>query len=240
MKDIIIVGEKELTDDEQAVLDGFLARVEGGRIPNTEALDGFFAALACCPDMVMPSEYMAVIQSGRTEDGDLVFENMTETEQFTNFVMRHWNHVSHQLHHGEVYLPLLLENDEGKYLGNDWANGFLSATHLRADIWGDLMNDEEHSGPLVPILALAHENHPDPELRLFDKPIDDTKREELLVGAAAGVMRLHAYFLPQRDGYLPKTGTVIRRRPKIGRNEPCPCGSGRKYKKCCGSEPTVH
>ena len=22
--------------------------------------------------------------------------------------------------------------------------------------------------------------------------------------------------------------------PKIGRNEPCPCGSGKKYKKCCG------
>jgi uncharacterized protein YecA (UPF0149 family) len=24
--------------------------------------------------------------------------------------------------------------------------------------------------------------------------------------------------------------------PKVGRNDPCPCGSGRKYKKCCGSE----
>ncbi|MBK3844158.1 hypothetical protein G3A42_40470 [Paraburkholderia aspalathi] len=23
--------------------------------------------------------------------------------------------------------------------------------------------------------------------------------------------------------------------PKVGRNEPCPCGSGKKYKKCCGS-----
>ncbi|MEM6793605.1 MAG: SEC-C metal-binding domain-containing protein [Acidobacteriota bacterium] len=27
---------------------------------------------------------------------------------------------------------------------------------------------------------------------------------------------------------------VVRGGPKIGRNEPCPCGSGRKYKKCCG------
>ncbi|MHB1743751.1 MAG: SEC-C metal-binding domain-containing protein [Acidobacteriaceae bacterium] len=24
-------------------------------------------------------------------------------------------------------------------------------------------------------------------------------------------------------------------RPKVGRNEPCPCGSGKKYKKCCGA-----
>lgn len=27
---------------------------------------------------------------------------------------------------------------------------------------------------------------------------------------------------------------TIRKEPKIGRNEPCPCGSGKKYKKCCG------
>jgi SEC-C motif-containing protein len=26
----------------------------------------------------------------------------------------------------------------------------------------------------------------------------------------------------------------VRRAPKIGRNEPCPCGSGKKHKKCCG------
>ena len=30
-----------------------------------------------------------------------------------------------------------------------------------------------------------------------------------------------------------KVGTVKRTKPKIGRNDPCPCGSGKKYKKCC-------
>ena len=30
-----------------------------------------------------------------------------------------------------------------------------------------------------------------------------------------------------------KRGTVRRDRPKVGRNDPCPCGSGKKYKKCC-------
>ena len=30
------------------------------------------------------------------------------------------------------------------------------------------------------------------------------------------------------------SGPPIRKEPKIGRNEPCPCGSGKKYKKCCG------
>lgn len=31
-----------------------------------------------------------------------------------------------------------------------------------------------------------------------------------------------------------KTTTVVREGAKIGRNDPCPCGSGKKYKKCCG------
>jgi preprotein translocase subunit SecA len=28
--------------------------------------------------------------------------------------------------------------------------------------------------------------------------------------------------------------TIVRAQPKVGRNDPCPCGSGKKYKKCCG------
>jgi SEC-C motif-containing protein len=36
------------------------------------------------------------------------------------------------------------------------------------------------------------------------------------------------------DGHAPKPVQSIRKGPKIGRNDPCPCGSGKKYKKCCG------
>ena len=36
------------------------------------------------------------------------------------------------------------------------------------------------------------------------------------------------------DGITPKPKQVKREGPKIGRNDPCPCGSGKKYKKCCG------
>lgn len=39
------------------------------------------------------------------------------------------------------------------------------------------------------------------------------------------------YFL---DGHAPKPEQVVRKGPKIGRNDACPCGSGKKYKKCCG------
>jgi len=37
-----------------------------------------------------------------------------------------------------------------------------------------------------------------------------------------------------RDAETPEIETTRRQQPKIGRNEPCPCGSGKKYKKCCG------
>ncbi|MBA4136964.1 MAG: hypothetical protein C0518_06575 [Opitutus sp.] len=37
-------------------------------------------------------------------------------------------------------------------------------------------------------------------------------------------------------GQLGGPGVTVRREtPKIGRNDPCPCGSGKKYKKCCGA-----
>jgi uncharacterized protein len=42
--------------------------------------------------------------------------------------------------------------------------------------------------------------------------------------------KLHAHFAPARASY-----TAPPAAPKVGRNEPCPCGSGRKFKKCCGS-----
>jgi len=39
------------------------------------------------------------------------------------------------------------------------------------------------------------------------------------------------YFL---DGETPKREPYRRPTPKVGLNEPCPCGSGKKFKKCCG------
>ena len=36
------------------------------------------------------------------------------------------------------------------------------------------------------------------------------------------------------EGQTPKPHTERLDGPKVGRNEPCPCGSGKKYKKCCG------
>jgi uncharacterized protein len=230
----------ELTSSELEELDDYLSEVDGGQIPNTEALDGFFAALACCPDLVMPSEYLPIIQSGETEEGDLVFEDMDDAQNFMKLVNQHWNYVNYQLNECPAYLPLLLENEEGECGGNDWANGFICGVNMRREIWSEVIDSEEHGGSIVPIWALAFEHHPDPDLQPFKEPVDNKKREDLIVHAAAGVMRMHAHFLGQRSAYAAQSSTFVRPHPKIGRNEPCPCGSGKKYKRCCGQGPTLH
>lgn len=47
----------------------------------------------------------------------------------------------------------------------------------------------------------------------------------------------------KRAGYFRKTRPIVRDTAKIGRNDPCPCGSGKKYKNCCmntGKYETTH
>ncbi|WP_425314952.1 SEC-C metal-binding domain-containing protein [Treponema vincentii] len=39
---------------------------------------------------------------------------------------------------------------------------------------------------------------------------------------------------PMGSSSKPENVQVVRTTPKVGRNDPCPCGSGKKYKHCCG------
>jgi len=49
-------------------------------------------------------------------------------------------------------------------------------------------------------------------------------------------------FVKEKDGWKFADGEmlpekpIVREEPKVGRNDPCPCGSGKKYKKCCGRD----
>jgi preprotein translocase subunit SecA len=58
-------------------------------------------------------------------------------------------------------------------------------------------------------------------------------REEMMVPTPA--FRPQQFILSRGEEAEPsKPKTVVREGKKVGRNEPCPCGSGKKYKKCCG------
>lgn len=72
---------------------------------------------------------------------------------------------------------------------------------------------------------------------------DDTGEVEFIATyREKGVRKVHhelAQFKKEEGAWLFTDGNMVGNKPlvssKIGRNEPCPCGSGKKYKKCCGA-----
>ena len=102
-----------LTSQDLDRLEEYLDRVDGGAIPNVEVFDGFITGLAVCPALVQPSEFLPVLQKGKSSDGDLVFEGLKEAEEFTSMVMRHWNDVNATLGRNEPHMPIILEDDDG-------------------------------------------------------------------------------------------------------------------------------
>jgi uncharacterized protein len=229
-----------LSDEDYDHMANILERFRGERAMNLEMLDGFFAALICGPELVPPSEYLPEIWGG--DKPDEAIRDLGELQRFLDLVMRHWNAVVHTLNSDDDFAPLLFEDDKGVARGNDWANGFARGMGLRREDWSVLFDDPKHAGALVPILALAHEHHPDPELRPYKKPMTAERREQLIAGMAASVPAIYRFFASHRRlaARTDRGRTAYQRKePKIGRNERCPCGSGKKYKKCCGKE-TLH
>jgi uncharacterized protein len=226
-----------LTDTELDHLSAVLERFGDTHSMNLEQLDGFLAALICGPELVPPSKYLPKIWGNQT-----VFEDASSAQEFLSLIMRHWNAIADTLNSGEVYLPLLLEDENGNTFANDWANGFLRGMEFGKEDWALLLDDEDYGGPLVAIFALANENNLDPEMRPYKDPISADLRETLIAGAAAGTTQIYRYFKAQRflaDDPLGNMPDFLRTMPKIGRNDPCPCGSGKKFKQCCGKI-TVH
>jgi uncharacterized protein len=235
------VNPQPLTDAELDKLADVLKQFGDKRAMNLEGIDGFFAALICGPEIVLPSEYLGVIWGDEMVNAPK-FETMQNLQEFLSLIMRHWNAISRRLQSGDVFLPLLLDDENGVARGNDWANGFMRGMEMRRDSWSSLMDDEKHGGSLIPILALAHEHHPDPEMRPYKEPINAKMRERLILGAAAGVVAIYKYFEAERMFAARGSGpasTFRRDAPRVGRNEPCPCGSGKKFKHCCANA-TLH
>jgi uncharacterized protein len=230
-----------LTDAEFDRISSVLERYGGKHSMNLEQLDGFLAALACCPDSVPPSEYLSELWGDDIVRED-IFAADPILDDFVSLIMRHWNTIVHTLRTGDVHLPLLRLDKNGIAHANDWANGFLRGMELRKADWAYILDDKKHGGWIIPILALAHEHDPDPAMRSYSEPVSADLREKLIVGAAAGVTGIYRYFEAQRllEERSPGSTTTFRRTmPKIGRNDPCPCGSGRKFKHCCGKT-TLH
>ncbi|WP_049785370.1 UPF0149 family protein [Nitrosomonas sp. Is79A3] len=221
----------------------FLDRFKHELAMNLEMLDGFFTALHCSPEIMPPSTYFPEIWGDGEMPDDEAFENDQQAEIFVKLLLRHWNDVLHRLKNEKVFLPIIFSDESGEsFSGNDWAKGFMRGTEFHRADWLDLMDNEEEGGALVAIFALFYEHDPDPSMRPYKEPVSEELREKLLINLSAGVMHIYRYFEPQRkmaSQLARQTGTLRREQAKTGRNAPCPCGSGKKYKKCCG-EVTLH
>lgn len=67
-------------------------------------------------------------------------------------------------------------------------------------------------------------------------PKSNDRKEGALERLRVGASKRAQKFLAQHaeDQFMPSTGVITRKAPKVGRNEPCECGSGKKSKRCCG------
>jgi uncharacterized protein len=226
----VFADDKPLTDAELDRLDDFLMNCSGGDAMNLEELDGFFSAMIAGPDTVMPSEYLPEVFGGEL----CAFETPDEASEILGLLMRHWNSIAKPLSKGDVHVPLLLADENGVEYGNDWALGFMCGMQMRHDGWNEIVEHEERLAYVFPMMMLFHEHDDDPEMR--PEPISPEQRETIIVHMAAGVMGAYRYFREGRRHHVAATfnSEPQRTASKVGRNDPCPCGSGKKYKKCCG------
>lgn len=188
-------------------------------------LDGFLTGLAIGPELILPSEWLPIIWGGE----EPVFDDTAQAEAIIGAIMSRYNEILGQLAAG-VIEPIFMETPAGEVIAADWAEGFLQAVHLRADAWEKLFRSEKHVHSLVPILALCCDEDGVSLLQLPDEVENQFFADagELI---PAAIFEIAAFWRAAR--------TAPQRRstgPKTGRNDPCPCGSGKKFKKCCSAD----
>ena len=187
-----------LTDYEIEYLDDFLYGLNHGKAMSLEEMDGFFCALICGTDLVPPSEYLPHVWGGELVRGR-GFKTIEEVQYIMTLLTRHWNDIAETLLHGDVWVPLVFDNDDGIAMGNEWAIGFEQGTHLRRDSWEELVDDEEHWEKLTPVVLLAHEHDPDPAMR-GEVPITPDMREEILCHMAVCTLMIYDFFRDRMPG----------------------------------------
>ncbi|HPO17984.1 MAG TPA: UPF0149 family protein [Rubrivivax sp.] len=255
----------ESTEAEIEALDRLCERLAGfDPGVSVEWLDGAFAALLCGPRTVPPAEWLPLL-FGDTWERAVADPDDLAASMHT--LLRRWNVLADQLHPQRLFgepdrlhiLPLIDEFDpaqrdalvaEGKLTpeeaadwpatGELWASGFLDVVEHLAQDWqlADETGDaaRERDACLRCIEALGERDaaslQADLAIRSPGKGLD---RDALVDEACFAVQDLRCFWLEHATRPAPRR---VDKTP--GRNEPCPCGSGKKYKKCHGAGPALH
>jgi len=244
----------------EADFDELGALLAAGWAPETtmdlEQLDGFLAGVICAPRVVLPSVYMPAVFGDQMPQ----FPDQETARRFFDLLMRRHDEIAaalnapvERLDDPRAYDPLLIDWDRNvdavreleqsgevprlPLYGELWARGFLHAVELTREDWDDVPADDEAGAQLVEeslaaIIALVPQ---DDEADGPGAVEGDDDRDELVADALVAVYDLRDYWRDVQFESV-RVKEPIRREAKVGRNDPCPCGSGRKFKQCHGRE----
>lgn len=192
-------------------------------ILDVSELDGFFTAIVSGPEMIPPSRWFPVLWGGEGREPE--WEDEAEMQRFLTLVMRHMNFVAGILmEQPEDFEALFNINPLSKktiYIVEEWCFGYMRGVDLGH--WPEL--PDEIDTWLEAIAFHGREEH-------FDvlRELSLEEHQQTVADIEPAVRKLHAYWLSKREHLRPEP---LRAPPKVGRNDPCPCGSGKKYKQCC-------
>jgi len=194
-------------------------------------LDGFLTGIAIGPELVLPSEWLSHVWRGEAPE----FADEDEAQAILGAIMGRYNEILRQVADDAVE-PIFWQGRDDVVIAMDWAEGFMEAIMLRAEAWEKLFKSKRHNDLLYPILALCSDENGAPLL-----PLPEGAEDEMFDQAPdfipEVVMEIAAYW--GRAERKPRSPSLAASRDpvraaKVGRNDPCPCGSGKKFKKCCG------
>ena len=233
--------DRALNDDELDELDAFLMSESlSEESMDISAVDGFFAAIALNPDFILPSQWLPWVWDMEAGAETPAFESVAQAERISGLLLRHYNSVQEAVSE-DRFAPLMytLQQEDGSelYDAEGWSMGFMLGVELFKEIWLPVLGS--HPEWLAPMILLGTEDGWD-ELEAGEAPMDRIRAAYEAIPDI--VEALFQYFLPQREAAAQErvTATLRRSGDKVGRNDPCPCGSGKKFKKCCGAGPTLH
>ena len=192
-------------------------------------LDGYLAGILVSPDLVPPGGWLKHIWAGDDGAGLPHFEKMEDFQHIIDLIMRHYNNVLASLAQPGCYEPLFdIDTRNDDVLWELWIEGFVQAMDLAPDGW-DRIAVSDNAGCKVALKGMAKLHAiANGEAQLSHGKVEQWPREapDLI---PIWVETLHAWRL-ENDPSRPSPP----RQGKVRRNDPCPCGSGKKYKKCCG------
>jgi uncharacterized protein len=192
-----------------------------------DAIQGMFAALASSPAQVPPPIWLPEVL-GESH----AFANEAEAAEITAILQGLADETARQLNEGEGF-DFILYGPEGEEEDlAAWAEGYLIGVDLADPPWEESAEQEDLENLLFPFLAITGQAK-EMALEAGETWMSEEEEAELLDEIREGLAN---HLLDVRRYWFEKSipPTARRDAPKVGRNDPCPCGSGKKYKACHG------